>query len=114
MQAVENIIPPAAAEGPGGLHLAPLHPELGAPEAAAPAADMNPSAAMLPNADTVQGVQDIAKTGAHELVNMLRRGVQQGSRVLIHTHGGVVQIAAPFAAWVLNNIPVLTLSLIHI
>ena len=27
MQAVENIIPPAAAEGPGGLHIAPLHPE---------------------------------------------------------------------------------------
>ena len=49
----------------------------------------------------------MARTGAHELVTMLRRGVQQGSHVLIHTHGGVVQIAAPVAAWVLNHIPVL-------
>ena len=107
MQAVENRIPPAAAEGPGGLHLAPLHPELGTPEAAAPAAHMNPFAAMLPNADTIQGVQDMAQTGAHELVDMLRRGVHQGGHIMIQTHGGVIQITTPVAAWVLNHIPVL-------
>ena len=108
LQPVEQVIPPPAEQGHvAPFQAAPLHPEVAAPAGSAEAAaPIDPFALAIPSASTIQEMRARGRAGAHDLIDMIRTGVLRGRDILIQCDNQVIEIAAPIAGWVMNNLDI--------